>query len=52
MASLMGETSGDVPEEETMSEADLLQALRTEGPISTPEPAPTAEDIFGKTGQE
>lgn len=52
MASLMGETSGDVPEEETMSEADLLQALRTEGPISAPEAAPTAEDIFGKSGQE
>lgn len=52
MASLMGETTGDVPEEETMSEADLLQALRTEGPISAPEPAPTAEDIFGTSGRE
>lgn len=52
MASLMGETSGDMPEEETMSEADLLQALRTEGPVSAPEPAPTAEDIFGNSGQK
>ncbi len=47
MASLMGETSADMPEEVSMSEADLLQALRTEGPVSAPEPAPTADDIFG-----
>lgn len=47
MASLMGETSADVPEEVTMSEADLLQALRTEGPVSASKPAPTAEDVFG-----
>ena len=52
MASLMGETSGDVPEEVSMSEADLLQALRTEGPVSAPEAEPTADDIFGTPSQE
>lgn len=52
MASLMGETSADVPEEVAMSEADLLQALRTEGPVTAPEAAPTAEDIFGTPSEE
>ncbi len=53
MASLMGETSADRPEESSMmSEADLLQALRTEGPVTAPEPAPTAEDIFGTPSEE
>lgn len=33
MASLMGERTSDAPEDFTMSEADLLQALRTEGPV-------------------
>lgn len=52
MASLMGETSADVPEEVSMSEADLLQALRTEGPVTAPEAAPSPEDIFGAPSEE
>jgi DNA-directed RNA polymerase subunit omega len=52
MASLMGETSGDAPEEVSMSEADLLQALRTDGPVSAPKSEPTAEDVFGTPSQE
>ena len=48
MASLMGERTEDAPEEFSMSEADLLQALRTEGPVAPAEPAPaTAESVFG-----
>lgn len=33
MAALMGETSPDLPEASPLTEADLLRALRTEGPI-------------------
>ncbi len=33
MAALMGETTPDVPEATSMTEADLLNALRTDGPI-------------------
>lgn len=52
MASLMGERSADVPDAVSMSEADLLQALRTDGPVKVDEPAPTAEDVFGKSSEE
>ena len=52
MASLMGERSADVPDAVSMSEADLLQALRTEGPVGASDPDPTAEDIFGKSSEE
>ncbi len=36
MASLMGESSPDLPESTPLTEADLLKALRTEGPIGGP----------------
>lgn len=52
MASLMGETSADVPDAVSMSEADLLQALRTEGPVASSDPVPTAEDVFGMPSEE
>lgn len=52
MASLMGERSADVPDAVSMSEADLLQALRTEGPVAASDPDPTAEDVFGKSSEE
>lgn len=52
MASLMGERSADVPDAVSMSEADLLQALRTDGPVAADEPAPTAEDVFGKSSEK
>ena len=52
MASLMGESSADAPEKVSMSEADLLRALRTEGPISASDAAPTAEDVFGMPSEE
>ena len=52
MASLMGETPADRPEEASMSEADLLEALRTEGPVTMSDPAPTAEDVFGRSSEE
>lgn len=45
MASLMGERTEDVPDETSMaSEADLLQALRTEGPVMGND---TPKDPFG-----
>jgi DNA-directed RNA polymerase subunit omega len=47
MASLMGESTQDLPEEVSMSEADLLQAMRTEGPVTAADAAPTAESVFG-----
>ena len=52
MAALMGETTADLPEASSISEADLLQALRTESPIVPTAPAPTANDIFGMPSDE
>jgi DNA-directed RNA polymerase subunit omega len=52
MASLMGETSQDAPEDVSMSEADLLQALRTDGPVVPSEPEPASDDPFRNFGNK
>ncbi len=36
MAALMGESNPDMPEPTPLTEADLLRALRTDGPIGAP----------------